>query len=178
MTRLIACVVLVLLCGLSACDDDPTPNIPDETPSASSPTVSESPSPTEPTETPEALTPEETVRAWVAARNEALQDGNVEAARALSALDCRSCKELLDPIEEIYAAGGSFDTTGWTVAGLSKPQGDDPIKVNAAMKFAGGTTVSEAGAEPMTYGPERHVIVFDLSGTEDGLRVSLVLFVS
>ena len=46
MSRLGTFVAVALLWGLVACNDDPTPNIPDPTPSSSSPSVTESVSPT------------------------------------------------------------------------------------------------------------------------------------
>ena len=84
VTRRGALVVVALLCGLAACNDDPAPNIPDPTTSSTSPSVSDSVSSTTATDPPEALTPEETVRAWVAARNAALTSGDTSEVRALT----------------------------------------------------------------------------------------------
>ena len=74
VTRLRALVAVLLLSAALGCEDEPTPNIPDPTPSSSAPSPTETESsPT--TSPPEALTPEETVRAWVDAWNQALDDG-------------------------------------------------------------------------------------------------------
>jgi hypothetical protein len=114
MARLGAFVAVVLLCGLAACEDEPTPDIPDPTPSTSSPSVSESVSPTTPTEAPEALTPEETVRAWFKAWSTALITGEVEQVSALSSPDCGSCSRLIAQLQSIYDRGGRIETDGWT----------------------------------------------------------------
>ena len=104
--------------------------------------------------TPEALTPEETVRAWVDARNLALQDGDTGPVRALSSAECRSCDELIKPIEQTYAAGGEFNTTGWSIAGIEQVS-SEPISMTAGIDIAGGFTIPEAGAPPVEYAPER-----------------------
>ncbi|GEP38195.1 hypothetical protein NPS01_18580 [Nocardioides psychrotolerans] len=85
-------------------------------PPSATPTVSEAPpvDPT-PTQATEVLGPEETVRAWVAARNEALTDGDVEAVTALSQSQCSSCENLISPIVETYERGGRYMTAGWSV---------------------------------------------------------------
>ena len=77
MTRLRALAAVALVFALAACEDEPTPDIPDPTPSSTAA------SPTETSPTPEVLTPEETVRAWVAAWNQALQTGDTSAVAAL-----------------------------------------------------------------------------------------------
>jgi hypothetical protein len=123
------------------------------------------------------MSPEETVRAWVDARNQALQDGDTTAVRALSAAECRSCEELISPIEEVYAAGGSFDTSGWNVAG-ARQTSQDPIKVATGIDVAAGSTIPEAGAEPVGYEAEKHAVRFELVQAGGGLKVSLVLFLS
>ena len=70
-----ALATLLAVCLVGACsDDDPEPDIADPTASASSSSATVSPSPTV-SATP-ALGPEDTVRAWVEARNAALQDGD------------------------------------------------------------------------------------------------------
>ena len=82
VTRLRALVAVLLLSAALGCEDEPTPNIPDPTPSSSAPSPTETESSPTTSPTPEALTPEETVRAWVDARNQALQNGDTAAVRA------------------------------------------------------------------------------------------------
>jgi hypothetical protein len=172
-----ALVTLVATCLLGACsDDDPEPDIADPTPSVSSSSVVVSPSPT--TEPPTEPDPEETVRAWIAARNQALQDGDTSAVDALSASDCRSCEELNKVIRQIYAAGGAFHTPGWTVVAAKEKPGSKPVQVDTALTFAAGQTTPSAGADPVSYDEEKHIVTFKLSKVAEGYRVQLVLFLS
>jgi len=174
--RALAVALLLATLG-SACDDEPEPDIADPSPSSSAPSPSESESSPSTSPTPEALTPEETVRAWVDARNQALQDGDTTDVRTLSAADCRSCDELIKPIESTFAAGGSFATDGWSIGGIRKTS-DQPIRIVTGMDIAGGTTIPEAGGTPVDYQAEKHAIRFELIDTEGALQVSLVLFLS
>lgn len=143
-----------------------------------SPTVSESPSvvPT-PTPTPEVLGPEETVRAWIAARNEAMTSGDVAAVTALSGADCSSCQDLIDPIAETYDRGGRYETDGWSVL-RSKTEGasSGATSVTAALRLAGGTTYDSADAAPVTYPDERRIAVFELDKLRGSWVVSLIGF--
>ena len=84
MTRLRTLAMALLLCAALGCEDEPTPNIPDPAPTSSAPSPSETESSPTSSPTAEVLTPEETVRAWVDARNQALQNGDTRAVRALS----------------------------------------------------------------------------------------------
>lgn len=181
MARPRALGAALLLAGLLStvvgCDDEPKPDIADPSPSSTSPSPSETETNPATSPTPAALTPEETVRAWVDARNLALQDGDTTAVRALSSDECRSCEELIKTIERTYAAGGSFDTPGWSIAGIEQTS-DQPIKVTAGIDIAGGTTIPVAGGEPVTYEAEKRAVRFQLLDSADGLQVSLVLFLS
>ena len=102
-----ALATLLATCLLGACsDDDPDPDIADPTPTASSFSATVTPSPTV-SATP-ALGPEETVRAWVEARNAALQDGDTSEVRALSATGCGTCDQHIAPIEGRLRSGRSI----------------------------------------------------------------------
>jgi hypothetical protein len=171
------CALATLVVGvlLVACsDDDPEPKVSDPTPSlvstsepvSTSPTASSAPS----------LTAEETVRAWIGARNAALQDGDTSSVDALSSADCRSCDELNKVIREIYAAGGSFNTPGWTVNAAKEKRGTDPVQVDTALTFAAGKTTPSAGADPVTYDEEKHIVTFKLVKVSGDFKVQLVLF--
>ena len=172
----LAAVALLAACLLAACtDDDPKPDIADPTPSApsstatagsTSPTVSASP----------ALGPVGTVNAWIDARNRALRDGDTTDVDSLSASNCRSCEELNKVIREVYAAGGSFNTAGWTIDSIKQKPGAEPIQVDTALTFAPGQTIPSEGADPVSFGEEKHIVTFRLSGTAQSLKVQLVLF--
>ncbi|WP_177223721.1 DUF6318 family protein [Nocardioides psychrotolerans] len=117
VSRVVRSVVVGAVVGLlcvGCSDDEPRPKM--APPPSATPTVSEAPpvDPT-PTQATEVLGPEETVRAWVAARNEALTDGDVEAVTALSQSQCSSCENLISPIVETYERGGRYMTAGWSV---------------------------------------------------------------
>ena len=67
----LAALAVLMAVGCAGCSDDPEPDF--------APPESTSPAPTDPTtssttEEPERLSPEETVRAWVEARNIAVQN--------------------------------------------------------------------------------------------------------
>jgi hypothetical protein len=164
-----------VLAALAACEDEPTPDIPDPTPSSASPSPSES-SPTS-SPTPEVLTPEETVRAWVDARNQALQDGDTSHVRALTDPDCQACLGLITSIEEVYEAGGRYETKGWRIKSL-RVSGSERPKVDTAMVIAGGTTINAAGEAPVTYPPDRRILVFRLHEDGEGFLVDFVGFLS
>ncbi|GAA4367157.1 DUF6318 family protein [Nocardioides caricicola] len=163
----IAATVLIL--GVSACSsDDPEPIV------APTPSASE---PSDPTTSPVAgaLGPEETLAAWIDARNQALQDGDVSAVEALSAESCKTCRDSIAPIKQVYGDGGHFDTDGWVlVSSRLKSEKASKASLTAAIDYAAGKTVVKAGAEPVTYAVEHHIIIVDLI-KEDG--VWLVQFI-
>lgn len=166
-----AAAAVTLLLGLAACSsDDPEPRV--------APPTSQAPSSTSPTPV-ETLNPEETVRAWVEARNRALATGDLSDVRSLSSSACRSCQGLLGPIEKVYADGGRFETDGWeVVASRVKSQTSTAATVPTGLSFAGGTTVPEAGADPVVYSSEKHVVVFKLTKHAEHWQVSFVGFLS
>ena len=167
-------VALVLALSGACAGGDPEPKVAEPTPSdtaepSGSASVSASP-------TVQALGPEETVRAWVDARNDALRSGDTAAVDALSAKDCRSCEQLNKVIREIYQAGGSFETRGWRIKTLMEKVGAIPVQVDTALIFARGRTIPAAGADPIDYAQEKHIVTFKLVEETGQLKVRLVLF--
>ncbi len=132
--------VAALLLG-AGCTGEPEPRFASPT-SSTSPSGSRSES--------AALTPEETVEAWVLARNEALINGDVSALRSLQTQRCTTCSDLIEPITEIYESGGRFETDGWALNKVER----DGVRVEADVQIAGGKTVPSDGASPNVYGPE------------------------
>ena len=178
MTRLrCALAALVVVGALGGCsDDDPEPKVDDPTPSVSSgPTESVSVSPT----VSPALTPKEAVKAWVDAQNEALSTGSTDALRALAAPDCQGCDDFPEPIEEVFAAGGSYEGGEWKLI-HSNVESSSPsaASLTAAVTIASGTTIPEAGAEPVTYEAQNHLMSFELVPEGGGWRFSAIAFVS
>jgi hypothetical protein len=175
-----ALATLVAVCLVGACsDDDPEPKIADPTPSASESSSSASVS-TSPTESASpALGPEETVRAWVDARNAALQDGDTEKVEALGSLKCRTCEDSLQPIRDVYAHGGHFETTGWSVlAAKVDSQTDSSAKVSTGIEYAAGQTFPDADSEPVQYDSEKHVVQFRLVLEGGQWRLSFIGYLS
>jgi len=173
-----AVAAAVTACLLVACnDDEPEPKVGDPTPSTSSsaPTVSTSPTETQPAE----LDPEQTVQAWVDARNRALQDGDTAEAEALVSDSCETCNDSLQPIRDVYAQGGHFETTGWTVlASQVEDESATKAKVSAGIEYAAGQTFPEAGSDPVIYEAEKHVVVFRLIMESGSWRLSFIGYLS
>jgi hypothetical protein len=174
------CALATLVAGvlLVACsDDDPEPKVSDPTPSAANTSAMVSTSP--PGSPITAKSPEDAVSAWVGERNNALATGQTDRLRSLTDLTCSSCLSLITSIEEVYAAGGRYDTEGWTIKSAKARGGGDARRVvDAAVVIAGGTTIDHAGAEPVTYGPQNHIMVFKLHEVDGSLLVDFVGFVS
>lgn len=169
---LVALIVMLALAGCSG--DDPEPKI---APTPSSPATSASPS--EPSPAPERLSPEETVRAWVEARNKALRDGDTTSVEALSAESCETCENQIDPIRKIYADGGHFETDGWqVVSSRLKSRSGPRAAVDTAIKYAAGRTIAETGAEPVTYSVERHIVVFKLTAIRGTWQIQFIGYLS
>jgi len=175
--RALAVALLLATLG-SACDDEPKPDVADPSPSSSSPSPSESETSPTTTPTPEVLTPEETVRAWVDARNQALQDGDTSSAEALSAPSCKTCADLLAPVRQVYEAGGHFETTGWRVVSAKETSTSPSPVISAGLKYAAGTTVPSAGAEPVTYEVERHIARFTMTSSSGTWLVESIVYLS
>ena len=173
-----ALAALLTACLLGGCsDDDPEPNIDsDPTPS---PTASESVS-TSPTVTPAAsLSPQETVAAWIAAENEALRTGTTQGLRELTAQGCNGCDNFSEPIEKVYAAGGSYTGGDWTLVNSHiESSSASQAKLSAAVQIAAGSTVPESGADPVRYEAQNHLMTFELVQEDGGWRFSVVAFIS
>lgn len=147
---------------LAGCQSEPEPEFVEPSPSAPV-TVSASPSESA---APVPTTPVQAVRAWVKARNQALQDGDTSTLRRLSEPGCASCSEHIEPIERVYASGGSFDTNGWRVssAKVASERGDT-AEVDVAMVMAGGRTIPERGADPVTYDEAKRIMLFRVTNS-------------
>ena len=160
MARLRALVVAVLLLAVLGCEDEPTPDIPDPTPSSSAPSPTETESSPTTSSTPEALTPEETVRAWVDAWNQALQDGDTTAVRGFERSRCETCEELIGArFEDVFRGRRPFETTGWTwlTANGDASAGRDRGR-QCGWQYAAGATIKRRVRSRSTYEDERHIV--------------------
>ncbi|MEV7431065.1 hypothetical protein AB0N29_15725 [Nocardioides sp. NPDC092400] len=171
--RLLAALSLSVALVLSGCSDDPEPKV------APEPSALNSPATASPSGHASGLGPEGVVRAWVEARNEALEEGNTTAVRKLSSPSCKTCEDLLRPIETVHAEGGEFDTPGWRVAGTNiKREGRGQIEIDTALIYASGSTTPSAGAEPVRYGEEKHIAVFRLVRADEIWLVDFIGYLS
>jgi len=166
----------LLVVGCS--QDEPRPKMaptPSARPSASASPSAEPP----PSNTPEPLGPEETVRAWIGARNEAIGNGESSKVLALTSSKCKSCRDLLNPFLKLYERGGSVTTTGWKVEKANrKPDFATTREVLAAVQFGDGTTVTHEGADPTYFAAEKHIMQFLLAGSIAGWSVDQIVFLS
>ena len=109
---LLAALAVLALVVCAGCNDDPEPDF--APPESTSPAPTTPPTTSEPPE-PERLSPEETVRAWVEARNALMLTGNASKIDSLSAANCTTCADQIDPLKAVLRAGGRFETDGWRV---------------------------------------------------------------
>ena len=165
----------VLVSGCS--DDEPTPRV--------EPSVSPSPSTTpaspsgEPSDPPTPRGPEETVRAWVEARNHLVRTGDPSAVDALSSSDCATCEDSTSPVEQIYLDGGHFETFGWRVSAIKVLSSDEhSAQVGAAVVYAAGRTIPSPGAEPVAYEVERHIAKFRLTKEAGTWKLRQLVYLS
>jgi len=110
-----------------------------------------------------ALGSKETVRAWVEAWNGALRSGDTSSLRQLETSDCRNCADLSSVIDDVVAAGGSFSGGAWSiVTSKAVDMTDSRVKVNVAMAVDEGSTVNEAGADPVYFEADKRIVVYEL----------------
>ena len=123
--------------------------------------------------------PVDTVKAWVAARNDALRGRGVSAVARLSSADCKTCDGLILPIKQVYANGGRFRTNGWRVIkAKAKSQNASRVQVDAGIVISSGITIPSEGASPNRYATERHIVVFKLTRVGDSWLVNFLGFLS
>jgi hypothetical protein len=173
LARLTATLMAVV--ALGACSDDPEPKVGPPSDSASSASMDTSPT-AEPTPT---LGPEETVRAWVKARNTTVLTGNIADVRDLSSRECQSCVDSYGPVHEVYLEGGHYETDGWRISASEvRKLANSMAQVSVGIVYAAGRTVPSEGASPVTYNPERHVMQFDLVVEEGAWKVDSIVYLS
>jgi Family of unknown function (DUF6318) len=114
------------------------------------------------------------VRAWVEAQNLALSTGDTSELRELAAPDCRGCSDYSEGIDRIVDAGGHFEGGQWRVVRLQAETSAKPLRINAAIHIAGGTTVTASGAQPNHYEATNRLLVFELTDESGAWLVSLI----
>jgi hypothetical protein len=108
-----------------------------------------------------------------------METGDTSEMRSLSATRCQGCDNFARAIEQVYEAGGRYETDGWTVIGAKARSLDKvPVAVTAGVSVAGGRTIPAAGQDPVVYNEEKHLLVFKLIPRGEGWLVSFIGFVS
>lgn len=181
--RALPCTALLCLALLAGCSDSDASSSPDPGPSTPSSTSTSSAAPSEPSASTSsaapALSPEETVKAWVAARNDLLKTGDGELVGSLSSTSCKTCRDLNAGISDIYAAGGRFSTPGWRVVGAKRaPDFERSRKVSSAIIFSAGTIQESASSKPRSFERERNFLDFTLVRQTGRWLVAEVVFLS
>jgi hypothetical protein len=172
--RLAALLAAATLLAAGCSDDDPQPRL-EPTPSAS---LTESPSPTEPsssgTSATAPATAVEAVRNWVRERNRALSSGDTGTLRALTDPGCSSCEPYIDLIEDVYRAGGRYESQGWKVDNAKELK---PLEVTAAITMSGGVMFATADASPDAYEEDKGIFRFrvkDRNGSKEVVFIGLI----
>ena len=180
-TRTLAVIGLVAALTLSACSDDsPEPRF---EPESSSAAATETPSsPTTETSETEAVgrTPLATVREWVKAYNSTLRTGDAAEARSLTSR-CKPCDWQVDPVVEVHEKGGEFNGATWKIAAAEvtdRVTDDARAVVTAGIRVAGGTTIPERGAEPVSYDEKRYIVEFELRDKDDRWLLTSITYLS
>lgn len=177
---------LCVLLAVSGCTDEPEPRFADPTSGPSSPATSSRPPTSEPTSTeptnnaPDpSQAPETVVRAWVKARNEVVQGGEVATLNSLSTSDCETCQSSVAPVLEVYANGGRYETDGWRIEAIERDPGfRSNSQLVVALVYDAGRTFESRGAEPVSYSEENHLAVFTMAKTGSSWRVADLAYVS
>ncbi len=175
----VAAAAMSLALAAGGCSDDPEPEFAPPEPSASTSNAeSEEPTDVPTSEPPEALSPEDTVRAWVEARNVAVRTGRTDEVYALSTENCETCRNSVEPVETVYDNGGRYETSGWRVQNVATtPKFGNNGEVVAAVIFEAGRTFPDAESAPVSYNEEKHIMLFRLGGSPPNLRVQFVGYI-
>ena len=109
--HLLATSVAVLLAlTLAGCSDDPQPIIEPAPSTTAAPSPEPTPSST-PTPEPETESAKEFIQRWQETNLSMQSNGDSEDFRALG-LNCRSCEQIADRVDEIYGDGGGINPSG------------------------------------------------------------------
>jgi hypothetical protein len=119
--RLFATPLMVCL-TLAGCQANPEPApLPSPEPA---PSASPSPTAAAPTLPPDArgtsmASAKAFVRHYVALVNHAMVTGDTQGVRKLALVDCSSCANIANRLDDIYRAGGSIESEGWRIHSLT-----------------------------------------------------------
>lgn len=170
--RLAATLVTIVV--LAGCSADADPKV-EPTESAEAPATT----PPEPTNSPVVLGPEESVRAWIDARNILLLEGDSTRVEELSAPECTTCRWSVDPVKKVYREGGRFETSGWRVSSSTiRSEGKREAVVALALVIPGGRTIPAIGAAPVTYSEEKRIVLVSVKAGNPSWLVTKLTYLS
>ncbi len=134
-------LALVLVTG--ACQDDPEPKIAD--PTSEVPRVNRQATRKRRTRAQNRSRSLQSrpFESWIEGHNQALLHGDFGAVDALSLPNCKTCSEYLDPMRDVFASGGRFETEPWRIEGIKsrKDQGA-PHEVSVGCRHPGRSDLS------------------------------------
>jgi hypothetical protein len=163
--------------ALAGCQANPTP--PPLASTSTSPTPSPSPATAAPTLPAEAqgtsnAAAKAFVRHYFDTINHAMNTGEVEQFRLLSAENCESCAAIAGNIDATYAAGGEISSRGWSLRSVTVVPGQPaqaPI-LDLGVRLTRERVVERAGAEPRTFEGGKQPMTIHLVRQDNEWRVS------
>ena len=156
--RLLAAVAGAALLVASGCTSDEAPEPAPLPTESASPSDTGSPSPTAPTLPAEAegtspAAAKAFARHYVKVVNFASATGKIAELDDLSKTSCRSCTALIERIESVYAAGGSFEGDGWMVRSVRHQpfQPRNAPVLSVSIRISPQVMIEESGAAPVSF---------------------------
>ena len=162
-----------LALALSACGGDPEPRFEAEP----SPTPSEVSSSAPATEAWEEKSDDGAVafvEHWIDEFNAMRATGKTDSLVRLSSKACDSCSNFAHLTRQIYDAGGSLETEGWTAQSVSRPaqaSSKTPV-LSVRVKQAPQVLIETSTSDPVEYDGGRIDLVAHLEWTRDGWRMA------
>lgn len=159
LSRVVATVVSVAVIGLAAgCGgDNPTPSAAPSASPSEAETGGRSATPGTPP-TQDALASQDSRRGaaafvefYIRTLNHATRTGDLDAADALAAEDCRSCDRILESIGRVYESDGEVRGGQWTPTPLSAVRNGNGWVVDVEIRFAPQTIVRSSGEDAERY---------------------------
>jgi hypothetical protein len=123
---------LALVLALSACGSDPEPRFDDD------PTPTVAPSSAEPSKEPWEEKSDDGaiafVEHWIDEFNAMRVSGEPDELLQLSTPKCESCQNFADLTRQIYGAGGSVITKGWSPLSVSRPAEANSVRPTLSVR--------------------------------------------
>jgi hypothetical protein len=169
-------VVAVGALGLAGCQANPAPPPLEST--STSPTPSPSPTIAAPALPAEAQGTSKAaakafVRHWIDVLNYAMNTGDTAELVDLADRSCSTCEAIANRIEDVYAAGGHLEGSGWRILTLSYLEGEHPKSplVAAGIEIAPQTAFASPEAAPSQSPRSRGHLDFSLGWKPTGWNV-------